>query len=135
MNFSVAVDVLLCNLATSLRFHVVVSAAGETADRQADKLISNTPLRASQCRALTRMLMSGLRRQPMERLSDYSVERPVYGANLWNDCLITPSSVSCAPSQPVFTQRLKTFLMRRSYPDLRQLTDAVLEIMIITRPR
>ena len=75
MKFSVAVDVFLCNLATSLRFHVVVSAAGETADRQADKLISNTPLRASQCRALTRMLMSGLRRQPMERLSDYSVER------------------------------------------------------------
>jgi len=40
---------------------------------------------------------------------------PVAGADLWNEL---PSDVTSAPSLSVFRQRLKTFLFRRSYPDI-----------------
>jgi len=40
---------------------------------------------------------------------------PVSAANLWNSL---PAHLTSAPSLTVFRQRLKTFLFRRSYPDL-----------------
>jgi len=40
---------------------------------------------------------------------------PVAGADLWNEL---PADVTSAPSLPVFRQRLKTFLFRRSYPGI-----------------
>jgi len=40
---------------------------------------------------------------------------PVAGANIWNEL---PLDITSVPSLPVFRQRLKTFLFRRSYPDL-----------------
>jgi len=38
---------------------------------------------------------------------------PVFGDDLWNEL---PADITSAPSLPVFRQRLKTFLLRRSYP-------------------
>jgi len=40
---------------------------------------------------------------------------PVSTANLWNSL---PTHLTSAPSLAIFRQRLKTFLFRRSYPDL-----------------
>jgi len=40
---------------------------------------------------------------------------PVSAANLWNSL---PTHLASAPSLAIFRQRLKTFLFRRSYPDL-----------------
>jgi len=40
---------------------------------------------------------------------------PVVGANLWNEL---PADITSPPSLPVFRQRLKTFLFRRSCPGI-----------------
>jgi len=40
---------------------------------------------------------------------------PVFAANLWNSL---PAHLTSSPSLTIFRQRLKTFLFRRSYPDL-----------------
>jgi len=40
---------------------------------------------------------------------------PVSAANLWNS---QPTHLTSAPSLAIFRQRLKTFIFRRSYPDL-----------------
>jgi len=43
-----------------------------------------------------------------------AVAHSVSGAAVWNDL---PAHVTAAPSLAVFRQRLKTFLLSRSYPD------------------
>jgi len=40
---------------------------------------------------------------------------PVFAANLWNRL---PVNLTSAPSLTIFRQRLKTYIFRRSYPDL-----------------
>jgi len=45
----------------------------------------------------------------------YKRSFPVVGADLWNEL---PADITSAPLLPVFRQRLKTFLFRRSYPGI-----------------
>jgi len=53
---------------------------------------------------------------PSHRLSTVGARAfPVAGAYIWNGL---PADVTSAPSLPLFRQRLKTVLFRRSYPNI-----------------